>query len=215
MGIYIGSIQQEGEYMITNSEPQETIETSLRELLKAAEGCQMKIKAGLIQAKQEGINEANANLQAAHKEELERVFRELESKDEQDMTSNTFTLSESMDWYQALKRDALHFAGRLSIAQSLPPAKDVERVETDTITLLEGIASCLSKGEPVNYEKVAQVFASGIVQSLLRPSLSVEEIKAILDNNIKLHSLRSGCGVFTLMKSSDEIAQEIAKLGRE
>ena len=100
--------------MITNSEPQETIETSLRELLKAAEGCQMKIKAGLIQAKQEGINEANANLQAAHKEELERVFRELESKDEQDMTSNTFTLSESMDWYQALKRDALHFAGRLS-----------------------------------------------------------------------------------------------------
>ena len=42
--------------------------------------------------------------QQHEQERVESIFKEIESKEEQDMQSDTFTVSESMEWWQSLKK---------------------------------------------------------------------------------------------------------------
>ena len=45
-----------------------------------------------------------AHAQQHEQERVESIFKEIESKEEQDMQSDTFTVSESMEWWQSLKK---------------------------------------------------------------------------------------------------------------
>ena len=55
--------------------------------------------------KGKAVAEAQLALDQQHEQErVERIFREIESKEEQDMNSGTFTVSEPMEWWQSLKK---------------------------------------------------------------------------------------------------------------